>query len=61
MLYGGGYDKTYGLIAQDKRFAEPIMNRVMRTVERDKNNPSVYSGPWAMKQVMGLISRRQPG
>ena len=51
MLYGGGYDKTYGLIAQDKRFAKAIMNRVMRTVERDKNNPSVIF--WSLGNEAG--------
>lgn len=51
MLYGGGYDKTYGVIAQDNRFAEPIMNRVMRTVERDKNNPSVIF--WSLGNEAG--------
>lgn len=51
MLYGGGYDKTYGLIAQDQRFAKPIMNRVMRTVDRDKNNPSVIF--WSLGNEAG--------
>ncbi len=51
MLYGGGYDKTYGLLAQDKKFAEPILNRVMRTVERDKNNPSVIF--WSLGNEAG--------
>jgi len=51
MLYGGGYDKTYGLIAQDERFAKAIMNRVMRTVERDKNNPSVIF--WSLGNEAG--------
>ena len=51
MLYGGGYDKTYGLLAQDKRFLKPILNRVMRTVERDKNNPSVIF--WSLGNEAG--------
>lgn len=51
MLYGGGYDKTYGVLAQDKRFAEPIMNRVIRTIDRDKNNPSIIF--WSLGNEAG--------
>ena len=51
MLYGGGYDKTYGLIAQDKRFEKAIFNRVIRTVDRDKNNPSVIF--WSLGNEAG--------
>lgn len=54
MLYGGGYDKTYGVLAQDKRFAKSILNRVMRTVERDKNNPSVIF--WSLGNEAGYGS-----
>lgn len=36
-IYGGSQDKTFGLLAQDKRFEQAILDRVQRNVIRDKN------------------------
>ncbi|MGI5900074.1 MAG: glycoside hydrolase family 2 TIM barrel-domain containing protein [Christensenellales bacterium] len=50
-IYGGGADITYGLIAQDSRFDESIMDRVQRAVIRDKNRPSVLI--WSLGNESG--------
>ncbi len=50
-VYGGGYDTTYGIIAQDERFDESIMDRVQRNVMRDKNNASVIF--WSLGNESG--------
>ena len=43
-LFGGGYDGpggTYGLLAQDSRYADAFLDRVQRNVVRDKNHASI--------------------
>lgn len=40
-IYGGSQEETFGLIAQDERFEEAILDRVQRSVIRDKNSASV--------------------
>jgi beta-galactosidase len=51
-IYGGGWDKTYGLIAQDPRFEQAILDRVQRNVIRDKNSPSVIF--WSLGNESGF-------
>lgn len=69
MLYGGGYEKTYGMLAQDPRFKQPILDRIQRMVHRDKNNPSILFwslgneagyGP-NMEQAALWVNRFDPG
>jgi len=50
-LYGGGYGKTYGLLARDPIFKEAILDRIRRNVQRDKNSPSVII--WSMGNEAG--------
>lgn len=40
-FYGGSQEKTFGLLAQDERFHDAIMDRVQRCVIRDKNRTCV--------------------
>lgn len=40
-FYGGSQVETFGLLAQDERFEEAILDRVQRSVMRDKNHASV--------------------
>lgn len=40
-IYGGSQGKTFGLLAQDERFYDAILDRVQRCVIRDKNRTSV--------------------
>lgn len=40
-IYGGSQEKTFGLLAQDERFYDAILDRVQRCVIRDKNRTSV--------------------
>lgn len=40
-IYGGSQGETFGLLAQDERFADAILDRVQRCVIRDKNRTSV--------------------
>ncbi|MDO4295382.1 MAG: glycoside hydrolase family 2 TIM barrel-domain containing protein [bacterium] len=49
--YGGGYDKTYGMLAQDARFDKAILDRVQRAVIRDKNQPCVLI--WSLGNESG--------
>ncbi len=50
-IYGGGQLLTFGLIAQDERFEEAIIDRTKRNVCRDKNCPSVLI--WSMGNESG--------
>ena len=50
-IVGGGWDKNYGLLAQDARFAESILDRVQRNVIRDKNHASVLL--WSLGNEAG--------
>ncbi|MBQ8639700.1 MAG: DUF4981 domain-containing protein [Lachnospiraceae bacterium] len=50
-IYGGGWNINYGLLAQDERFEESIMDRVQRNVRRDKNSPSVLF--WSLGNEAG--------
>lgn len=50
-FYGGSQEKTFGLIAQDKRFDKAILDRVQRNVERDKNRTSVII--WSLGNESG--------
>ena len=50
-IYGGSSDATFGLLAQDPRFASSILDRVQRNVERDKNHPSVVI--WSLGNESG--------
>ncbi|MCC8170126.1 MAG: beta-galactosidase, partial [Oscillospiraceae bacterium] len=40
-IYGGSQENTFGLLAQDERFYDAILDRVQRCVIRDKNRTSV--------------------
>lgn len=40
-IYGGSQETTYGLLAQDPRFEQSILDRVQRCIIRDKNSASV--------------------
>lgn len=50
-VYGGGYDKTYGLLAQDPEWKEAILDRVYRNIVRDKNQCSVFM--WSLGNEAG--------
>lgn len=50
-LYGGGYDKSYGLLAQDARLYLSMLDRIERLVARDKNQPCVLF--WSMGNEAG--------
>ena len=50
-IYGGSQADTFGLIAQDERFAGAILDRVQRCVIRDKNRPSVLF--WSLGNESG--------
>ncbi len=50
-IYGGSAQNTYGLIAQDPRFEEAILDRVQRNVVRDKNQPSILF--WSLGNEAG--------
>lgn len=50
-IYGGGPRETFGLIAQDPRFNESIMDRVQRLVIRDQNRPCVLI--WSLGNESG--------
>lgn len=50
-IYGGGYDKTYGLLARDERFEMAILDRVQRNVVRDKNQCCVIF--WSLGNEAG--------
>lgn len=53
-LYGGGNDGpqgTFGLLAQDSRYAGTILDRVQRCVIRDKNHPCVIM--WSLGNESG--------
>ena len=49
--YGGGYNLTYGMLAQDSRFDKAILDRVQRAVIRDKNQPCVFM--WSLGNESG--------
>lgn len=51
-IYGGSQEKTFGLLAQDPRFAEAIVDRVQRNVLRDKNRCSVIF--WSLGNEAGM-------
>lgn len=40
-FYGGSQPESFGLLAQDERFEEAILDRIQRNVERDKNRTSI--------------------
>jgi beta-galactosidase len=50
-IYGGGWENTFGLLAQDSRFEQAILDRVQRNVIRDKNCPSVLF--WSLGNEAG--------
>lgn len=50
-FFGGSQEKTFGLIAHDKRFKEAILDRVQRSVIRDKNRTSVII--WSLGNEAG--------
>ncbi len=50
-IYGGSQETTFGLIAQDPRFKQAILDRVQRTVIRDKNCASVVM--WSLGNEAG--------
>lgn len=49
-IYGGG-SETFGLLAQDERFGQAILDRVQRCVTRDKNSPSILF--WSLGNESG--------
>lgn len=51
-IYGGSASKTYGLLAQDPRFEEAILDRVQRNVIRDKNHCSIIF--WSLGNEAGM-------
>lgn len=51
-LYTGGYDMTYGILAQDERLFIPMLDRIEKTVDRDKNNPCILF--WSMGNEAGF-------
>lgn len=51
-IYGGGQDKTFGLLAQDARFKEAILDRVQRNVIRDKNRGCIIM--WSLGNEAGF-------
>lgn len=53
VFYNGEYDDAdYNRIAQDPQFGEAILDRVQRSVMRDKNRPSVVI--WSMGNESGM-------
>lgn len=50
-IYGGSQGKTFGLLAQDERFYDAILDRVQRCVVRDKNRTSVVF--WSLGNEAG--------
>lgn len=50
-FYGGSQNETFGLIAQDERFKDAILDRVQRNVMRDKNRCSVII--WSLGNEAG--------
>lgn len=50
-LYQGGYDTTYGMLAQDERLYYPMLDRIQRLVYRDRNNACVIF--WSMGNEAG--------
>lgn len=50
-FYGASQSKTFGLIAQDARFENAILDRVQRNVIRDKNRTSVII--WSLGNESG--------
>lgn len=50
-FYGASQSATFGLIAQDERFKEAILDRVRRSVIRDKNRTSVII--WSLGNESG--------
>ena len=53
VFYDGDYDeKNYNRIAQDPEFGEAILDRVQRSVIRDKNRPCVLI--WSMGNESGM-------
>ncbi len=50
-IYGGSYEETFGLLAQDERFHDAIVDRVKRNVMRDKNRPCVII--WSLGNESG--------
>lgn len=62
----GGYKTSqYGLIAQDETFEKPILDRVIRLVERDKNRPCVLlwsignEAGWGQNSIKALQWTKQ--
>lgn len=50
-LYGSSQEETFGLLAQDPRFKESILDRVQRLVTRDQNRPCVVI--WSLGNEAG--------
>jgi beta-galactosidase len=50
-IYGGSQEETFGLLAQDERFFDAILDRVQRCVIRDKNRTSVIF--WSLGNEAG--------
>lgn len=50
-FYGASQETTFGLIAQDKRFKNAIIDRIQRCVIRDKNRPSILL--WSLGNESG--------
>lgn len=50
-FYGASQEKTFGLIAQDPRFYDAILDRIQRCVTRDKNRTSVLL--WSLGNESG--------
>ncbi|MDI9477291.1 MAG: glycoside hydrolase family 2 TIM barrel-domain containing protein [Halanaerobiales bacterium] len=50
-LYGGGYNINFGMLAMDERCYVPILDRIQRLYERDKNQSSVLF--WSMGNEAG--------
>lgn len=51
-FYGGSQDKTFGLLAQDKRFEKAVLDRVQRNVQRDKNRTCIVI--WSLGNESGF-------
>lgn len=52
MLYGGGYEKSYALLADDPKWKEPILDRIKANVMRDKNATSILI--WSLGNEAGF-------
>jgi beta-galactosidase len=50
-IYGGNWEDTFGLLAHDPRFEEAILDRVQRSVLRDKNCQSILF--WSLGNESG--------